>query len=456
MVLSAPRCPSCGAQVQNEGEFCVNCTPAVSSTAPAATSEPICPHCGTTNPADAVFCLECGQGLAAVEVAGVSGDARTMQAQPSTPLFVQPQQVTPVINQAQVQACNYCGAWNRPGLRFCETCGKPLDTAATPSASQKKSRKVLFASIGGGAFLALLFLGWFLWGASVTIASNPPGARVFIDGEEVGQTSVTDGRTQISHLGRGQHTLRVERNGFTASEQTFDLGLTEFSRVVEIKLAPSVFALTIITDPPGCSVSLDSGEKGTTDSNGEMVLTDVARGAHSLTLSRDGYQDWKREITLDSSQMIRANLTPQAEEPPVEVSTDSAGVTSSSESEVDSMLRSWAGSLSNRDLDSNMSHYAERLDSFLTMGEVTHEQVRASRMKLFGKYSSISVKLSNIHINVDSSGTSAMVTLDNDYNFRGSKSLTGKAQNEIRLEKRGDRWLITSERHVQTYFETSS
>jgi ketosteroid isomerase-like protein len=173
-----------------------------------------------------------------------------------------------------------------------------------------------------------------------------------------------------------------------------------------------------------------------------------------LTLSRDGYQEWTQEIRLDSPQLIRANLTPLADQS--YEGGDSPGGASAAESEVDATLRGWADSLNGRDLGSNMSYYAEHLDTFLTMSDVSSDEVRATRTKLFGKYSSISINLSNIHINVDPAGSTAVVTLDIDYEFRGAKSLTGKAQNEIRLEKRGNRWLINNEKHIQTYFEASS
>jgi len=344
-------------------------------------------------------------------------------------------------------------------MRFCESCGKPLGVPAQQPIVQtrpvRKPRKLLFIAVGSSALLVALFLFWFLWGVNVTIRSNPPGARVFIDGEEIGRTSFSDSQILAGHLGRGQHTLRIERPGFTTSTQTFDLGLLEFSKTIEINLSPSVFTLTVVTDPPGSQVLIDSNYEGATDSyEGELVLPNISKGQHTLTLRREGYEDWTRELTVESSQMIRANLTPLIKEPiePIEPEGD---LKSAQEREIESTLQAWARSLSNKDLDGTMRYYAERLDTFLQYRDQSREQVRANRAKFFSRHISIDIQLSNIHINLDSTGTRATVTLDTTYNFRDPKVLTGSAQNELWLEKRGSSWLITSEKHIQTYYENA-
>ena len=51
---------------------------------------------------------------------------------------------------------------------------------------------------------------------SVTIETNPPGAKIFIDSVYVGITNAT-----ITGLDPGEHRLKVELEGYTVREETF-------------------------------------------------------------------------------------------------------------------------------------------------------------------------------------------------------------------------------------------
>lgn len=461
-VPNAQRCPSCGTEVKSDWKACVHCNHKL-SWSPVATTAPtallrICSGCGIDNPADALFCRECGKALDPIQAARQINNEQPAPPQPTPTIQFTPQPSSS--SSTQTAACRNCGVWNRPGLRFCEVCGKPLGEVASQP-TRRKSRKFILIPVGSVALLGIIFLVWFLWGVNLTITSSPSGARVFIDNEEAGQTSLTDGQIHVAHLGRGQHTVRVERQGFAVWSQTFDLGAFDFSKTIEVKLDPNIFTLTIITDPTGCRVLLDALDKGiTNESDGEIVFTDVSRGQHTLTLQHDGYEDWTQNFSLDSTHTVRASLTPvQVSAPEPAESAPSDQSTSSNQStaqqEVISTMNNWAQSLRDKNLDRNVSFYADHVGTFLSMHDATPAQIRASRAKLFAKYDTLSVQLSNLYVNVDASGTSAVVTLDNTYNFRGRKYLDGSSQNEFRLEKRGGSWLITNERHIQTYHETS-
>lgn len=132
--------------------------------------------------------------------------------------------------------------------------------------------------------------------------------------------------------------------------------------------------------------------------------------------------------------------------------------TASARSEVMAVMNSWAESLRRQDLNANLRLYADRLDAFYQMGSASKGQVRSNRQSIFAKYySSTDVQLSNISIDIDPYGTKATVSYDNAYNWRGgSKYLTGKSHNQMVLSKVGSQWLITSESHLQTYYENSS
>ena len=119
------------------------------------------------------------------------------------------------------------------------------------------------------------------------------------------------------------------------------------------------------------------------------------------------------------------------------------------------LMEEWAASLRARDVERNVSFYDDYLDAFYQNPGYTKEDVRANRRKIFNRYSSsMNVTLSNIEVSFDPSGESAFIAYDNAYEWSGSSGLNGKSRNEMVMKKRGDRWLITSEQHINTYYES--
>ncbi len=195
----------------------------------------------------------------------------------------------------------------RGGLKFCERCGTSI-TFQGPSVQPGKNRKILFIASGAAFALILLVVGGHLWGVSLTVICNQPGVQVFIDDKMVSSSSDGSQRITINHVLRGQRTLRVKREGFEDAVSTLRLGLGDFSKTVEINLRPYLYSLTVTSTPAACKVLVDGKEAGSTDTGGQLILKDIAQGGHTLTVQRAGYQDWTQNISLTSSQTIRADL----------------------------------------------------------------------------------------------------------------------------------------------------
>ena len=129
---------------------------------------------------------------------------------------------------------------------------------------------------------------------------------------------------------------------------------------------------------------------------------------------------------------------------------------SPAESEVRSVMDTWANTIRMRDLENNLRLYADRLSPFYTSNGVSREQVRANRQKMFADFPSIDVRLDNFSVEINPSGTEATVYYDNTYDWKGvERNVKGKARNVMILSKVGTQWLITGEKHVQTYYENS-
>jgi hypothetical protein len=68
----------------------------------------------------------------------------------------------------------------------------------------------------------------------ITVRSTPVGARVFLDGRDVGRTPVA-----VPGLSRGTHTVRVARDGYVTAQQRVTISASQPSRSVSVRLSPA-------------------------------------------------------------------------------------------------------------------------------------------------------------------------------------------------------------------------
>jgi serine/threonine protein kinase len=155
----------------------------------------------------------------------------------------------------------------------------------------------------------------------VVVQSVPAGARVFVDGRDRGSTPAV-----VTDLGRGEHRLRIVRDGYTAAERRIVLSPLRPSSALTVPLAktpvspkpnakqpakadvapkPSpdtglaspkpaatavaeVGSLLIESRPTGASVFVDGRAVGRTPLN----LPDVKAGDHGVRLELAGHRQW--------------------------------------------------------------------------------------------------------------------------------------------------------------------
>jgi hypothetical protein len=159
----------------------------------------------------------------------------------------------------------------------------------------------------------------------VVVQSMPAGARVFVDGRDRGATPAT-----VTDLGRGEHRLRIVRDGYTSAERRIVLSGARPSQMLTIPLAkapvspkpnvsqpakagpvspkPSVSepakadaspkpaataaadvgSLLIESRPTGANVFVDGRAVGRTPLN----VPDVKAGEHGVRLELAGHRQW--------------------------------------------------------------------------------------------------------------------------------------------------------------------
>jgi tetratricopeptide (TPR) repeat protein len=121
------------------------------------------------------------------------------------------------------------------------------------------------------------------------IISNPPACKVAINGEPRGETDAK-GELQVN-LTPATYNLRLSRDGYVTSVENVEVTSALGSQQeVEFSLAPALAMLNIVTDPAGAEVYLDDMYKGTSNSNGLLVLDSLNPAQpHKLRITKPGY-----------------------------------------------------------------------------------------------------------------------------------------------------------------------
>ncbi|HEX8891335.1 MAG TPA: hypothetical protein VF779_19460 [Pyrinomonadaceae bacterium] len=125
--------------------------------------------------------------------------------------------------------------------------------------------------------------------------------------------------------------------------------------------------------------------------------------------------------------------------------------TATARKEIMQALNGWAVTM-NGSLDTHMGYYASTLHTYYLQTNVSAARVRAYIAPAFDKYGTRDVKLTNMQIEVDPSGTSATATFDKTFTFTGNTVYSGSGLNRFWLEKINGRWLITGEKDLKTYY----
>lgn len=119
---------------------------------------------------------------------------------------------------------------------------------------------------------------------------------------------------------------------------------------------------------------------------------------------------------------------------------------------VQDAIDGWKDSTENRNIESHIGFYAPTVD-FYNSKAASAARVRADREKAFETYPNMEIQVNNVKITPDASGEKATVILDKTYRFENDETTSeGSVQQQLTLEKRGSRWVITGEKDLKQYY----
>lgn len=141
-----------------------------------------------------------------------------------------------------------------------------------------------------------------LW-APVTVASNPAGANVLLDGNVIGETPL------IADILEGSYTLSLEHEGYDSVSMQLRVIANQELQLPEFALIESDGQLTVETKPSGATVTVAGQYRGRTP----LELSLAPRKTHTLKIARAGYENVERQVQVDPAgiETLTLALTPR-------------------------------------------------------------------------------------------------------------------------------------------------
>lgn len=154
-------------------------------------------------------------------------------------------------------------------------------------------------------------------GPALSVASDPPGALVSIDGVGRGSTPF------IGALSAGPHQLVLRQQGRREKSSDFVMPADrDLSLRLDLPEPEGKPQLLVATQPAGATLAIDGSEAGLTPWSGPL-----AQGPHSLEVRLSGYLPQKRTVAAVANRDVEADFALLPEPGPAQlvVETDPAG-----------------------------------------------------------------------------------------------------------------------------------
>ncbi len=149
----------------------------------------------------------------------------------------------------------------------------------------------------------------------VEFLSRPAGARLHLNGREVGTTPYR------GELTEGKYKLRFELAGYSPLEQTVTLSRGENFKM-EYPLAPLPGGISISSVPEGAAVYINGKKRGVTP----CVLTDLPAAVYEVRAEKDGYDPVTRKAEITSGYKDEIKLVLLSSTGELELDIRPAGV----------------------------------------------------------------------------------------------------------------------------------
>ncbi len=150
---------------------------------------------------------------------------------------------------------------------------------------------------------------------SISIMSNPSGANIYFDGTSKGITSST-----LIDIPIGSHTVKLTKSGYNDILKTVTIISGQTISFSESLIAQTG-SISVSSNPSGANVYLDGTSKGTTP----ITLHNVPIGSHTVKLTKSGYTDISKSVTVSSGKTASVSTTLTAQTGSISISSNPSG-----------------------------------------------------------------------------------------------------------------------------------
>ena len=141
----------------------------------------------------------------------------------------------------------------------------------------------------------------------LSVVSSPAGAFVYVDGVYRGVTPLTVAATT------GLRRIELDHAGYadwSSTAQVTSGATVPVNAHLQLLPTTSSGGIAVSSEPTGAAVYLDDQYRGVTAANGDLELTGVAAGSHTLSVRLEGYDEYRVtvQVTPDATVKIRPRL----------------------------------------------------------------------------------------------------------------------------------------------------
>ena len=137
---------------------------------------------------------------------------------------------------------------------------------------------------------------------TLIVESDPPGAAIFLDGEDTEQQTPYEFEGQET----GTYQLVLRMTHYRADTTTVDIKAGEITRIV--RPLQAVGYLTLHTNPSEARVVIDSGAEDAITASTPIELFALKTGAYSLSVYKPGYLSPQLSVTIEKGKIVQREL----------------------------------------------------------------------------------------------------------------------------------------------------
>ena len=122
----------------------------------------------------------------------------------------------------------------------------------------------------------------------LNLSSNTEAATVYIDGEEIGLTPLSN-----IELAAGEHEVLVSKERYEPIQQLIEIEGRQQQQNLDVDLLPAWANINFSSSPVGATVTIDGEEIGLTPLNAEIL-----EGEHEVLIKLAAHKAWTENITV--------------------------------------------------------------------------------------------------------------------------------------------------------------